>query len=68
MYLIDTNASFPSFGGQHQISAADVAYIAASAMTRRLTIVTRNVKHFAPTNAPIINPWDYPNTSSPSGS
>lgn len=42
----------------HQISAAD-AFIAASAITRQLTIVTRNVKHFAPTNAPIINPWDY---------
>lgn len=42
----------------HQISAAD-AYIAASAITRQLTIVTRNVKHFAPTNAPIINPWGY---------
>lgn len=42
----------------HQISATD-AYIAASAITRQLTIVTRNVRHFAPTNAPIINPWDY---------
>ena len=42
----------------HQIAAAD-AYIAASAITRQLTIVTRNVKHFAPTKAPIINPWEY---------
>jgi hypothetical protein len=42
----------------HQISAAD-AYIAASAITRQLTIVTRNVKHFARTNAPIVNPWEY---------
>lgn len=42
----------------HQLAAAD-AYIAASAITRRLTIVTRNVKHFAPTNAPIINPWEF---------
>ena len=42
----------------HQFAVAD-AYIAASAITRRLTIVTRNVKHFAPTNAPIINPWEF---------
>jgi predicted nucleic acid-binding protein len=42
----------------HQIAAAD-AFIAASAITRQLTIVTRNVKHFAPTNVPIINPWEY---------
>ncbi|MBT2324771.1 DUF4411 family protein [Variovorax paradoxus] len=41
-----------------QISAAD-AFIAASAITRQLTIVTRNVKHFALTGAPIINPWEY---------
>lgn len=42
----------------HQISAAE-ACIAASAITRRLTIATRNVKHFARTNAPMINPWEY---------
>ncbi|MGJ7497384.1 type II toxin-antitoxin system VapC family toxin [Variovorax sp. RT4R15] len=42
----------------HQISAAD-AFIASCAITRQLTIVTRNVKHFAPSNVPIINPWDY---------
>lgn len=42
----------------HRISAAD-AYIAASAINRQLTVVTRNVRHFAPTNAPILNPWEY---------
>ena len=43
---------------QHQVAVAD-AYIAATALTRQLTVVTRNVKHFAPTNVPIINPWEY---------
>ena len=43
---------------KHQVSVAD-AYIAATAITRQLAVVTRNIKHFAPTNVPIINPWDY---------
>jgi len=42
----------------HQIAASD-AYIAASAITRQLTVVTRNVRHFAPTGAPVVNPWEY---------
>ena len=43
---------------RHQIPEAD-AFIAASAITRQLTVVTRNVKHFARTDVPIINPWEY---------
>jgi len=43
MYLLDTNVI-------SEIRRPD---------TRQLTIVTRNVKHFAPTKAQIINPWEY---------
>jgi predicted nucleic acid-binding protein len=60
--IIDLDGSVAAMAAtlvvKHQISAAD-AYIAASAITRQLTIVTRNVKHFARTNAPMINPWEY---------
>jgi toxin FitB len=31
--------------------------IAATALTHRLTIVTRDVADFAPTGVPILNPW-----------
>lgn len=38
-------------------SAAD-AQIAAVAITRRLVIVTRNVKDFEPFDVPLLNPWN----------
>jgi toxin FitB len=32
--------------------------IAATALTHGLTVVTRNVKHFAPTGVAVVNPFD----------
>lgn len=32
--------------------------IAATALVRGLTVVTRNVADFAPTGVPLLNPWD----------
>lgn len=34
------------------------AYIAATAFTRRMTLVTRNVKDFESMGAALVNPWD----------
>ena len=34
------------------------ALIAATALEHAMSVVTRNVKDFAPTGAPLINPWD----------
>ena len=31
--------------------------IAATALERGLTVVTRNLRHFAPTGVPALNPW-----------
>jgi len=31
--------------------------IAATALERGLTVVTRNLRHFAPTGVPTVNPW-----------
>jgi predicted nucleic acid-binding protein len=31
--------------------------LAATALSHRLTLVTRNTKDFAPANVPVINPW-----------
>jgi len=31
--------------------------IAAAALERGLTVVTRNLRHFEPTGVAIINPW-----------
>ena len=33
------------------------AMIAATALVHGLTVVTRNVKDFAPMNVPVLNPW-----------
>jgi hypothetical protein len=33
--------------------------IAATALEHGLTVVTRNVLHFEPTGAPVLNPFDY---------
>lgn len=33
--------------------------IAATALERGLTVVTRNLRHFRPTGVTIINPWHY---------
>ena len=33
------------------------ALIAATAMVHRMTVVTRNVADFAPTGAPVLDPW-----------
>jgi predicted nucleic acid-binding protein len=34
------------------------AYIAATALVHDMTVVTRNVGDFAPTGAPVLNPWE----------
>ncbi len=34
------------------------AFIAATALTQGLTVVTRNVTDFAPFAVPLLNPWD----------
>jgi toxin FitB len=34
------------------------AYIAATALVHRMTVVTRNVIDFTPTRVPTLNPWD----------
>jgi len=34
------------------------AFIAATALTHGMTVVTRNVTDFASTGVPILNPWD----------
>jgi predicted nucleic acid-binding protein len=36
------------------------AYIAATAFTRRLTLVTRNIRDFEGTGVAIVNPWNLP--------
>jgi hypothetical protein len=33
------------------------ALIAATALAHRLTVITRNVRHFEPMGVPILNPW-----------
>jgi len=35
------------------------SFIAATAMVRGMTVVTRDVKDFAPTGATLFNPWDW---------
>ncbi|HUO11944.1 MAG TPA: type II toxin-antitoxin system VapC family toxin [Caulobacteraceae bacterium] len=34
------------------------AFVAATALVHRMTIVTRNVADFEPTGVPLLNPWD----------
>jgi predicted nucleic acid-binding protein len=36
------------------------AYIAATAFTRRMTLVTRNIKDFEGMGVALVNPWDLP--------
>jgi predicted nucleic acid-binding protein len=36
------------------------ALIAATALEHRLTLVTRNVRDFAPMGVPLLNPWEQP--------
>ena len=36
------------------------AYIAATALTRRMTLVTRNIKDFDGMGVALVNPWDMP--------
>ena len=36
------------------------AYIAATALTRRMTLVTRNIKDFEGTGIALVNPWNMP--------
>lgn len=36
------------------------AYIAATAFTRRMTLVTRNIKDFDGMGGALVNPWDLP--------
>jgi hypothetical protein len=43
-------------GKGEQVSAID-ALIAATAIAHRLVVVTRNVRHFAPTGARVLNPF-----------
>jgi len=39
-----------------RISEVD-AFIAATGLVHQMTVVTRNVSHFAPTGVPTLNPW-----------
>lgn len=41
----------------HPLPAID-GLLAATALQRDLTLVTRNTKDFAGLDAPLINPWD----------
>ena len=43
------------------LSLAQIAAFAEGTLAAgdRDATVTRNVKHFAPTNAPVMNPWEY---------
>ena len=34
------------------------AFIAATALVHQMTVVTRNVSHFAPHGVPTLNPWE----------
>jgi hypothetical protein len=34
------------------------AYIAATALVHKMTVVTRNTADFAPTGVPTFNPWE----------
>ncbi|MEV6554962.1 type II toxin-antitoxin system VapC family toxin [Nocardia sp. NPDC051756] len=43
-------------GSGNPVEAAD-ALIAATAESHGLEVVTRNVKHFAPTGVPVVCPW-----------
>lgn len=38
----------------------DDALIAAVAESARMTVVTRNVRHFEPLGVPVLDPWDTP--------
>lgn len=40
----------------------DDALIAAVAESARMTVVTRNVRHFEPLGVPVLDPWDSPPT------
>ncbi len=40
--------------------------IAATAIVEGLTVLTRNVKHFAPTGVPILDPFEQPQLTPPS--
>jgi len=33
-------------------------FFAATALAHAMTLVTRNIKDFAPFNVPLFNPWD----------
>ncbi|TPM48153.1 type II toxin-antitoxin system VapC family toxin [Mesorhizobium sp. B2-3-2] len=35
--------------------------MAATAFTRRMTLVTRNIGDFEGTGVALVNPWDFPN-------
>ena len=37
--------------------SSDHLLIAATALERGLTVVTRNLRHFTPTGVPTVNPW-----------
>ena len=43
-------------------SGADLL-IAATALEHGLTVLTRNVRHFAPTGVPVINPFEWTSSS-----
>ena len=43
-------------------SGADLL-IAATALEHGLTVITRNVRHFAPTGVPVINPFEWTSSS-----
>jgi predicted nucleic acid-binding protein len=45
--------------GGFTVAAAD-GLIAASARRHGLTVMTRNVRHFAPTGVDVVNPWGVP--------
>jgi hypothetical protein len=42
----------------HPIEYRD-SLIAATALVHRMTVVTKNLRHFEPTGATLLNPWEY---------
>ena len=49
----------PDFMVPDPRSDRDAEVIAATALVHGMTVVTRNIKDFAPTGVELLNPWEY---------